>query len=457
MPLLEGMIKMMNYETIFKAAKHNDRQTFRELFFRLHVKDQMELFHALYPKNKRKIEDFLMPDEFAKLFEWMAPSEQRELHEIFSAEYISQLLTHMEVDNAVKFLAYLPDAEVQSLLHLLEADRRQLIEAQLAFEPETAGSIMNKSYLVGEAEATIKETAERVRSLAQKVEMVYYIYVIDQTEKLMGVVSLRDLILHSEEQRLGEIMMTRLVSVNSADDQEEAALLLQSYDLVALPVTNTTGQMLGIITVDDVMDIIVEETTEDFNEFAAISKSKKQTTNEETTWSIARARMPWIIILIFLGMISAGLINSFEETLNEVVLLAAFIPIIMDSAGNVGTQSLAVAVRKITVGDSRKGEHLGKVVWQEFLVGAILGLAAGGTLALVVAIFYGNNILALIIGISLWITLSISTVVGAVIPILINKLNIDPAVASGPFITTINDTFGLLIYFSIATQLLHML
>ena len=457
MPLLEGMIKMMNYETIFKAAKHNDRQTFRELFFRLHVKDQMELFHALYPKNKRKIEDFLMPDEFAKLFEWMAPSEQRELHEIFSAEYISQLLTHMEVDNAVKFLAYLPDAEVQSLLHLLEADRRQLIEAQLAFEPETAGSIMNKSYLVGEAEATIKETAERVRSLAQKVEMVYYIYVIDQTEKLMGVVSLRDLILHSEEQTLGEIMMTRLVSVNSADDQEEAALLLQSYDLVALPVTNTTGQMLGIITVDDVMDIIVEETTEDFNEFAAISKSKKQTTNEETTWSIARARMPWIIILIFLGMISASLINSFEETLNEVVLLAAFIPIIMDSAGNVGTQSLAVAVRKITVGDSRKGEHLGKVVWQEFLVGAILGLAAGGTLALVVAIFYGNNILALIIGISLWVTLSISTVVGAVIPILINKLNIDPAVASGPFITTINDTFGLLIYFSIATQLLHML
>ena len=205
------------------------------------------------------------------------------------------------------------------------------------------------------------------------------------------------------------------------------------------------------------MDILVEETTEDFKEFSAISKSKKQATNEESTWSIARERLPWIIILIFLGMISAGLINSFEETLNEVVLLAAFIPIIMDSAGNVGTQSLAVAVRKITIGENRKGNHLGKVVWQEFLVGAILGLAAGVTLGLVVAIFYGNSLLGLIIGISLWITLSVSTVVGAVIPILISKLNIDPAVASGPFITTINDTFGLLIYFSIATQLLHLL
>lgn len=457
MHLLEGLIDMMNYEAIFKAAKHNERQTFRELFFRLHVKDQMDLFHALYPKNKRKIENFLSPSEFAKLFEWMTLDEQSELYEIFTASYISQLLLHMEGDNVVKLLNYLPDSDSNILLDLLPAEKRYIIEELLAFEPETAGSVMNKSFLVGKVEDTIKVTAERVRGLAQEVEMVYYIYVIDQAGKLNGVVSLRDLILHAQEQTLGEVMMTRLVSVDSSADQEEATKLLQDYDLVALPVINTEGKMLGIITVDDVMDIIVEETTEDFNEFAAISKSKQPVSFEETTWSIARARLPWIIILIFLGMISATLINSFEETLNEVVLLAAFIPIIMDSAGNVGTQSLAVAVRKITIGDNRKGESLGKVVWQEFLVGGILGAAAGMTLSLVVAIFYGNSLLAVIIGVSLWFTLSISTVVGSVIPILINKLKIDPAVASGPFITTINDTFGLMIYFSIATRLLHLL
>ena len=455
--ILEGMKRMMNYEKIFKAAKQNDREGFRALFFGLHVKDQMDLFHTLYPQNKRKIEDFLMPDEFAKLFEWMTPSEQQELHEIFSIDYIGQLVSYMEVDNAVKFLTYLPDQEATQLLDLLPTDKRHSIEELLAFEPETAGSIMNKSYLVGRVEETIKNVTDRVRRLAEEIETVYYIYVVDNSGKLTGVVSLRDLILHAEETILGEIMRTRLVSVRATEDQEIAALLLQEYDLVALPVTDASEQILGIITVDDVMDIIVEETTEDFKEFSAISKSKKQATNEESTWSIARERLPWIIILIFLGMISAGLINSFEETLNEVVLLAAFIPIIMDSAGNVGTQSLAVAVRKITIGENRKGNHLGKVVWQEFLVGAILGLAAGVTLGLVVAIFYGNSLLGLIIGISLWITLSVSTVVGAVIPILINKLNIDPAVASGPFITTINDTFGLLVYFSIATQLLHLL
>lgn len=448
---------MMNYETIFKAAKHNDRETFREQFFRLHVKDQMDLFHTLYPKNKQKIEAFLMPDEFARLFEWMSLDEQSDVYAMFTTTYMSQLLTHMEADNVVKFLTYLPDTEANTLLSLLPADKRLVIDELLAFEPETAGSIMNKSFLMGKIEDTVQETAQRVRSLAQTVEMVYYVYVLDQVGQLIGVVSMRDLILHGPEQTLGEIMLTRLVSVESSADQEDATRLLQDYDLVALPVTNAAGIMLGIITVDDVMDIMVEETTEDFNEFAAISKSKNPASSEETTWSIARARMPWIIILIFLGMISAALINSFEDTLNEVVLLAAFIPIIMDSAGNVGTQSLAVAVRKITVGDSRKGETLGKVVWQEFLVGGILGFAAGLTLALVVAIFYGNTLLAAIIGISLWITLSISTVVGAVIPILINKLNIDPAVASGPFITTINDTFGLMIYFTIATQLLHLI
>lgn len=457
MPLLEGMMDTMNYERIFKAAKNNDRDVFRELFFDLHVKDQMELFYALYPKNKRKIENFLMPNEFARLFEWMTPQEQGELHEIFSSNYIAQLLSYMEVDNVVRFLTYLPNEASETLLNLLAADQRASVEELLAFEPETAGSIMNKSYLIGDATETVRETMDRARAIVQEVEMVYYIYVLDDYEKLIGVVSLRDLILYTEEKTLGEIMMTRLVTVDTTADQEEAATLLQDYDLVALPVTNANGKMLGIITVDDVMDIIDEETTEDFNEFAAITKSKKQTSTEETTWDVARARLPWIIILIFLGMISATLINSFEETLNEVVLLAAFIPIIMDSAGNVGTQSLAVAVRKITVGDNRKGNHLGKVIWQEFVVGNILGVAAGATLALVVAIFYGNSLLAIIIGVSLWLTLSVSTVVGAVIPILINKLKIDPAVASGPFITTINDTFGLLIYFTIATQLLHLL
>lgn len=455
--LLEGLITMNNYEKIFKAAQKNDRETFRKLFFRLHLKDQEELYHALYQKNKRKIEDLLSPNEFAELFEWMSPRDQKDVYNLFSPEYVARLFPYMEIDNIVRFLSYLNQEENIQLLELLSVSERNKIEEMLVFEPESAGSIMNKNYIIGSANQTIKQITEHVRIVAHTVETVYYIYILDEKEMLIGVISLRDLILHPEEEILANVMVTKLAFVPVNADQETAAHLLQKYDLVAVPVLDKAGRMLGIITVDDVMDIMSAEVTEDFNDFAAIGKRKKKEVDEGSTWDSARIRMPWIIILIFLGIISASLISSFEETLNEVVLLAAFIPIIMDSAGNVGTQSLAVAVRKLSLGEKVISNSFWKIIWRESIIGIILGSAAGIVLGLVVAVFYGNPILGLVIGVSLLITLSISNVVGAVIPVLINKMHIDPAIASGPFITTINDAVGLFIYFTIATQFLHLL
>lgn len=363
----------------------------------------------------------------------------------------------MDSDNIVRFLSILQKEEVEELLALLEHETLQPIREMLTFKLESAGSIMNKSYMVATLNETVKHAADRLRASAEVVEMVYYLYILNDAGQLQGIVSLRDLITHPENQFLKDIMVTRLATVHTNDDQEAVANLLQEYDLVAVPVLDDDGKMKGIVTVDDVMDIMAEEVTEDFNEFAAISKSSKSEIGEESAWDIARARMPWIIILIFLGMISASLISSFEDTLNEVVLLAAFIPIIMDSAGNVGTQSLAVAVRKISIGEDLFKDKILKTIWKEFLAGIILGLAAGATLGLIVALFYGNPVLGAIIAVSLLFTLSISNMVGVIIPVVANKFNVDPAVASGPFITTINDAVGLLIYFSIATQLLHLI
>lgn len=342
---------MKNYEAIFKAAKTDDRATFRKLFFKLHTRDQEELYHELYPKNKQKIEFFLETDEFATLFEWMEPRDQYGVYKVFSRQYIAGLLSHMDSDNIVRFLSILQKEEVEELLALLEHETLQPIREMLTFKPESAGSIMNKSYMVATLNETVKHAADRLRASAEVVEMVYYLYILNDAGQLQRIVSLRDLITHPENQFLKDIMVTRLATVHTNDDQEAVANLLQEYDLVAVPVLDDDGKMKGIVTVDDVMDIMAEEVTEDFNELAAISKSSKSEIGEESAWDIARARMPWIIILIFLGMISASLISSFEDTLNEVVLLAVFIPIIMDSAGNVGTQSLAVAVRKISIGE----------------------------------------------------------------------------------------------------------
>lgn len=447
---------MRNYEMIFKAAKGNNREAFRELFFDLHIKDRMELYHSLYPQNKERIEEFLTPEEFAEIFEWMAPREQERMIAVYSNQYIAKILPYMESDNIVKFLSHLQEDDLKSLLALLTENEKEHIAEIMSYDLETAGSIMNKSYVAVSPEDTVQDTINKVRNLAQSVEMLYYVYVVDEGEKLIGLLSLRDLILHAETKDIMEIVRHQFVATQADTDQEEAALLLQEYDLMAIPVLDEEGRMLGIITADDIMDIIMKENLEDFREFAAISKSSGDPSVEASIWGLARVRMPWIVLLIFLGMLSANLISSFEDTLSEVVLLAAFIPIIMDSAGNVGTQSLAVAVRDLTTNEA-KGPSLARRVWQEFVVGVLLGLAAGITLGLIVAIYYGNTILAIIIAVSLLVTLSISTVVGALIPFLINKMRIDPAVASGPFITTINDTVGLLIYFTIATQLLHLL
>lgn len=446
------------YEGIFKAVKENNRKKFRKLFLKLHTNDQVELFHLLYPEKRKKIENFLEPAEFAELFEWMDPADQTEAYEAFSPAYIANLFPYMEIDNVMGFLSYRNEEERQALLELLDVGERSKVEEMLAYEPETAGSIMTKGFISIFPENTVKQTTELVRSFAKEAEMVYYIYVLDAESRLVGILSLRDMILHPDDTKVKDVMLTQLAFVRINDDQEAVARMIQDYDLLAVPVLNEEDVMLGIVTVDDVMDILVEETTEDFNEFSAILKTKdKVERGEESAWQTAKVRMPWIIILVFLGMISATLISTFEDTLNQVVVLAAFIPIIMDSAGNVGTQSLAVAVRNISMGEERTREEFWKNVWKELGAGMMIGSVAGLVLALVVGIFYQNFILALIIGFSLFITLSLSTVVGAVIPIFIHKLKIDPAVASGPFITTINDAMGLLIYFSIATKLLHIL
>ena len=446
------------YEGIFKATKENNRKKFRKLFLKLHTNDQVELFHLLYPEKRKKVESFLEPAEFAELFEWMDPADQTEAYEAFSVEYVANLFHFMKIDNVVDFLSYRDEEERQALLNQLDAAERSRVEEMLAYEPETAGSIMTKGFISVSLENTVQQTVNMVRTFAKDTEMVYYIYVLDNESKLTGILSLRDMIIHQEDTKVKDVMLTQLAFVRVNDDQEAVARMIQDYDLLAVPVLNDEDVMLGIVTVDDVMDILVEETTEDFNEFSAIRKTKtKMERGEESAWQTARVRMPWIIILVFLGMISASLISSFEETLSQVVVLAAFIPVIMDSAGNVGTQSLAVAVRNISMGEKRTKEEFWQNIFKELLAGMMIGLAAGVVLALVAGIFYQNVILALIIAFSLFITLSLSTVVGAVIPFLINKLKIDPAIASGPFITTINDAMGLMIYFSIATKLLHIL
>lgn len=439
------------YDKIFRAVKGKDRELFRRLLLKLHAKDQLEVLRLLYPENKRKVEELLAPAEFAGLLEWMGAEEQASILKGFSTEYVLQVLPHMPKDEAADMLAE-TGQEGKELLSQLSQEDREDLEELMGYPPETAGAIMTTEFITVSPTATIHEAFDQVREQVTRAELIQYLYVVDELGKLLGILSLRDLFLPSKEETIESLMSPHLVYAYLSDDQEEVARLIQDYDLLALPILDDEDVLRGIVTVDDVMDVMEEEVTEDFNEFSAIKKTEDQ---PETVWEIARARSPWIIILLFMGMLSASLISSFEETLSQVVVLAAFIPIIMDAAGNVGTQSLAVAVRGLVL--EEKEERIGRTVWREFLVGVVIGTMAALVLAVVVLVFYRNAILALVLGTTIFSTLSLCTVSGTVVPIVIEKLKFDPAIASGPFITTINDILGLFIYFSIASLLLHLL
>ncbi|SFC15010.1 magnesium transporter [Alkalibacterium subtropicum] len=448
--------KQKTYEHIFKAAKENDKQAFRELFLRLHDRDQHEVFHLLYPDKKRKISEFLTPEEFAEIFEWMETEDQEAAVQYLPDAYMAEVFNTMAADDVARFLTESDETDNQTLLDMMDDEESQRVQEIMAYEAETAGSIMTKEFIAIKNTESMAEVVKRLRKIGREAETIYYLYVIDDKERLVGVLSLRDLLLSPEDEIVENIMFNQVVSVKVSDDQEHVARVIQDYDLLAAPVLGFDGTMQGIVTVDDVMDIIEEETTEDFNEFAAISRGDEDR-RKPSPLSTAKARIPWIVVLLFLGMITGGLIGIFEETLESVVLLAAFMPIMMGTAGNVGTQSLAVAVRNLTVDDDRDKDSFFQTIKNELGAGMIMGLIAGIVMIGIVVVVYGNPVLAFIIAVSMFITVSLATVIGTTIPTIINKFKIDPAVASGPFITTINDSLSLIIYFTIATMLIEFL
>lgn len=255
-----------------------------------------------------------------------------------------------------------------------------------------------------------------------------------------------------DENLLSSICDTGIRTVMPDMDQEHVARIMQDYDVVDIPVVSVDRELVGSITIDDIIDVIEFEMTEDVGELSA---SRGTTDVSVSPLTAAKKRAPWILILMFLGLITANVIGAFEETLEAVVLLSFFIPLVMDAAGNTGTQSLAVMVRTISTGAYEKN-GIWHTMKRELGTGILMGIVSGVTIALLISVFYQDMRIGLIVGSALLLTLSVSTVVGSIVPVIISKLNIDPAVASGPFITTLNDVIGLLIYFTIATAMLQI-
>lgn len=444
------------HESIYKAIKEGQREEFRDLFLKLHERNQAEVFRLLYPDKKVKITEFLLPDEFAVVFEEMDIDDQLAAFYYLPDTYLQNVFSYIADDNVVHFIGQLDPEKREEALKMMKPEDLKPIENLLKQELGTAGALMTTELIRVSTEQTADEVIADMRLIGAQAETIYYIYVVNMDNQLTGVLSLRDVLLSPGNTKVEKIMNTQTISVSEDMDQKDVARIIQEYDLLAVPVINNENTLLGIVTVDDVLDIIHEEMTEDFHRFAGISASDEESPEGETVLQMTRKRLPWIIILIFLGLISANLIGAFENTLAQVVALAAFMPIVLDSAGNVGTQSLAVSVRRLSLKEENE-DSFWKMLGKEFASGILIGVASAVTIGILSFILYSNVILSFIIGASLLVTLSLSTVIGATIPTLFYKIGIDPAVASGPFITTINDTFALVFYFGLATYFINHL
>lgn len=457
MPEIEEKTEIeVEYEQLLTFLQKNDIDQFRESFFDLHSYEQAEFYVALSPEDRERLYHILSPEEVSDFFDTIEMDEEEydALFDEMDARYAASMIGSMQYDNAVDILNELPKTKVTSFLALMEKEDAREIRNLLNYDEDTAGGIMTTEFVSVTSSMSVREAMRHLKVMAPDSETIYYVFVVDDDKRLAGIVSLRELIIADDDEYIGDMMNERVVSVLVSDDQEEVAQIVKDYDFLALPVLDYQDHLVGIITADDIMDVMDEEASEDYSRLAGMSESERTT---DSSLETAKKRLPWLIGLTFMGMITATMLTAFEDTLSQVAILGAFIPIIGGMAGNTGTQSLAVAVRGISTGEIKDESKL-KLALREMGSGVLTGFVCGAILFLIVILVFGQPmLLGFIISFSLMIAMTIATLMGTLVPLVMDRFGIDPAIASGPFITTGNDIISLLIYFSLANAFMSAL
>jgi len=447
--------QQLDYEYLFAFLTNEDVDVFREEFLSLHPYDQAQFFEKVDSENRQIIYQYLSPKEMAEIFQAIELDDDE--YEPFLNEmdttYAADMLSEMYADNAVDVLNELGKDQVASYLTIMDNESAQEIKDLLHYEEYTAGSIMTTEYVAIPENSTARSAMTILRNAAPEAETIYYVFVVNDDHQLTGVVSLRDLIIAEEDTLIHTIRNERVVSVSVSQDQEEVARMIKDYNFLAVPVVDFQNHLLGIITVDDILDVLEEEANDDYSKLAAVSEMD---TFDKGPLIAAKKRLPWLILLLFLGMFTASLMGTFEDTLDQVAILAVFIPLIAGMAGNSGTQALAVAVRGIATGDIEEQSKM-KLILREGGTGLITGVVCGILSIGIVYFTQHDFILGLLVGAAVFGSIFVATISGSFIPLLIHRMNIDPAVASGPFITTLNDIISILIYLGLASMFLAQL
>lgn len=415
--------------------------------------DNAKLLESLDPKDCAFAFRLIPKDEASKVFSCMSSSMQAHLVDLFTQSELKEVIDSIYMDDTVDLLEDLPANLVKRILASVDPQKRNIINKLCKYPEDSAGSIMTIEYVSLRKEMTVQEALDHIKATGIHKETIYTCYVLEN-KKLLGIVSAKSLITSNRDTKIEKLMNKNIISVQTHTDQEEVAKLFRKYDLIAMPVLDSENCFVGIVTFDDVMDVMIDETNEDISKMAAIEPNEKGYF-ETTVWQHAKHRIMWLLILMFSATITGSIITRYENAFQAVPLLVSFIPMLMDTGGNCGSQSSTLIIRGLALGDI-KFKDLFRVIFKEFrislIVGAILAVANG----LRIFIQYQNPQIAIVVALSLAVVVILSKFIGCILPLFANKVGLDPAIMASPLITTIVDTCSILVYFNIAVHIFNI-
>lgn len=449
---------------ILSLIKEKKFQKLRQLLEEMNPTDIALILEEAEEKDLPVVFRILPKEQAAEVFSYFETDMQQFLIEKLSDTELKEVFDELFMDDTVDILEEMPANVTKRILKQTTAEKRKMINHLLAYPEDSAGSIMTTEYIDLKKTMTVDDAIDRIRRIGLQSETIDTCYVIGAHRRLLGVVTIKDLLLNPKDTILADIMDEAVISANTLDDKEEVANLFDKYDIMALPVVDTENRLVGIVTVDDAIDVLQEEATEDIEKMAAILPSDKSYF-KTSVWSTFKSRIPWLLLLMISATFTGAIITSFEEKLTVLPALITFIPMLMNTAGNGGSQSSVTVIRALSLGDV-EWRDIFRVVWKETRVAIVCSIVLSVVNFIKMILvdhmifntFDAGKYMAeiVVVSLTLFFTVFIAKIVGAILPMLAKKCKLDPAVMASPFITTIVDAVALIVYFNIAVSVLKI-
>ena len=443
----------MNKEIFMKLLSAREFKAVRSILNVMNAVDIASILSELEDKELVLAFRLIPKDKAADVFANMNNTVQTNLVEMFTEKELKAILDELFLDDTVDMLEELPANLVTRILNAVDKETRAQINVILNYPEDSAGSIMTTEYVSFKKTMTVAQALSHIKETGIHKETIYTCYVLENRQ-LSGIVSAKDLLTSDDNACIENIMETEIISVNTHTDKEEVAKLLSKYDLLAIPVLDAENYMVGIVTVDDAMDVMEDEATEDITKMAAMNPSEKPYF-ETSVWGHAKNRILWLLVLMLSATITGSILTHYEDAFQAIPLLVSFIPMLMDTGGNCGTQSSTLIIRGLAL-DEIHFRDIFRVMFKEFRISLIVGIILAAANGLRILIMYHSLNMAVVIALSLMATIIISKMIGCVLPLFAKKIHLDPAIMAAPLITTLVDTCSVMVYFAIATQVFQL-